>query len=369
MGQPVINFNLAGVCEKVLTNAAKYAGPNYAMNLERKLGALDFILDPSNGSIKTELSQKGKNKVRGRVTYKQPTKACEILDGADAQNTGICDDAIESEEKEVDVELDDAIATKPRAFTADKFHAICQDVDSFIQEYLNSDLRAARERLDEKILAKLAVDIGKKYRQNGDEVAADVYTDVALLHTVNGQSVPLIGNYQENLLLDYSNMKFSGIPALIGQGNLQAFVGLASMSCCNSTTNYDMAVAGANAAIFIDQAANSVLGAANRFIMAAFGASHLLWFNKNRAMGKPNNDLVRHIVYPDPVYPGLNWDLDFKWDECDEVWTYQFSASFDVFNVFQPDSFSSGGEGTSPTCDDDLLGVTGLWGYRATKTS
>lgn len=143
---------------------------------------------------------------------------------------------------------------------------------------------------------------------------------------------------------------------------------LAKYSCCNSSNvNYDSAIAETGAAVFIDQAANSVLGASNRFIMATFGASHLLWFNKNKAMNKPNTELVRHIVIPDPVYPRLSWDLDFKWDECDEVWTYQMSASFDVFNVFQADSFSTDSGDASPSCDDPRLGVTGLWGYRATK--
>jgi hypothetical protein len=370
MGQPSVSFDLAGVCEKILTNARNYAGANYAMNLEKKLGTLDFLLDPSNGSIKTELSQKGKNLVRARVTYKQPTKSCQILDGEDAKSTGICDTAIESEEKEVDVLLDDAVATQPRKFTASKFHAICQDIESFQREYLNSDMRALREKLNEKSLAKIAADAGKKYRHDGSEVAAGTYTDVALLHTVNGQSVPLIGNYQEFLLQDYTNMQFVNTPAIIGQGHLQTFLNLANMSCCNSSSiSYENAIANSGAAVYLDQTANDQLGAANRFIMAAFGAAHLLWFNKNKDMGKPNTELVRHIVIPDPVYPRLMWDLDFKWDECDEVWVYQMSASFDIFNVFQADSFSTDSGQASPSCDDPLLGVTGIWGYRATKTS
>jgi hypothetical protein len=367
MGQPTFEFDLAGVCEKILKQASDYAGRNYAMNLERKNGTLDFLLDPSNGSVKTELSQSAHRIVRGKVLYKQPTKACEILDGEDAKSTGICDAAIESEEKSVDVVIDDAVATQPRKFTASKFHSICQDPTAFMREYLDSDIRALREKVDEKALGKIAVDLGKKYRQDGTEAAADVYTDVQLLATINGQSHPLFGNYQESLLLDYANMKFTGIPALIGQGNLQTFMALAEMACCNSSNiSYENAIAKAGAAVYIDQSANSVLGA-NRFIMAAFGASHLLWFNKNRLPGKPNTDLVRHIVIPDPVYPRLSWDLDFKWDECDEVWTYQMSASFDVFNVFQADSFATDSGTHSPDCYDPNYGVTGLWGYRATK--
>lgn len=370
MAQPTFDFNLAGVCQAILKNAKDLAGQNYAMNLEKKLGTLDFILDPSNGGIKATMSQNGKNVVRAKVLYKQPTKSCQILDGDDAKSSSVCDEGIESEEKEIDVVLDDAVSTQPRKFTADKFHTICQDVPGFIKEYLDSDMRALRERLNEKILAKIAVDAGVKYRQNGDTVAADQWTDVPLLHTVNGQSVPLLGNYQENLLLDYSNMNFSGIPALIGQGHLQTFLSLANMSCCNSSNiSYDSAIAGAGAAAYIDQTANNVLGASNRFLMLAFGASHLLWFNRNKSMNFPNNELVKNIVIPDPVYPGLSWDLDFKYDDCARVWSYQMGASFDVFNVFQADSFSTDSGEASPSCDDPRLGVMGIWGYRATKTA
>jgi hypothetical protein len=361
-------FDMAGTCALILKNAKDLAGQNYAFNLGRQTGALDFILSAQNGGLKSDYSQKSDKIVRARVTYKQRTKPCEIITGATAKETGICDPAIESEEKEVDVVLDGRITTQPRKFTNDKMMQICQDTQAFINEYLGSDMRALRERLDELILAAMAIDIGVKKRQNGATVAADVYTDVQLLGTINAQPHPLFGNYQEGLIGDYYNMQFSGIPALIGQGNLQTFFGLAKMSCCNSSNiSYEAATAAAGAAFFIDQAANSVLGAANRFLMAAFGASHLLWFNKNNSINI-NTPTNQHIVIPDPVYPRLKWDLDFKWDECNEVWIYQLSAFYDVFNIFQPDSFSDmSGGAVSPDCNDELLGVTGLWGYNATK--
>jgi len=360
-------FDLAGTCEKLLINAKELAGQNYAFNLGRKTGALDFILSPDNGGLKAQYVQKSDKLVRTRVTYKRRTKPCEILTGTQAKETGICDTAIESEEKEVDIILDDRIATQPRKFTNDKMMQICQDTQSFVNEYLGSDMRALREKLDEVILARLAVDIGYKKRQNGTEVGPDTYTDVLLLQTVNGQLVPTMANYQAQLIEDYSNMQFNGVPAIIGQGNLQTFFDLAKMSCCNSSNiSYQASLASAGAAFFLDQAANSILGA-NRFIMAAFGASHLLWFNKNRSINI-NTETNRHIVIPDPVYPRLSWDLDFKWDECEEVWIYQISAFYDTFNTFQGDSFATASGGAdSPDCTDELWGVTGLWGYRATS--
>jgi hypothetical protein len=359
--------SLAGLCEKVLRSAKDLAGKNYAFLLGRQTGALDFILSPDNGGLKAEYVQKANKIVQTRLTYKRRTKPCEILTGTQAKETGICDTAYESEEKEVTVSLDDRIATQPRKFTNDRMMQICQDTDSFIQEFLMSDMRALREKLDEIILARMATDIGYKIRQNGTTVGQDQYTDVQLLGTVNAQPYPLMGNYQAGLIQDYYNMQFNGVPAIIGQGNLQTFFGLANMACCNSANiSYEASKAAAGAAFFVDQAANSILGA-NRFIMAAFGASHLLWFNKNRSINidTPTN---KHIVVPDPVYPRLSWDLDFKWDECDEVWIYQISAFYDTFNVFQGDSFATqSGGATSPDCTDELWGVTGLWGYRATS--
>jgi hypothetical protein len=368
MGAQTPNFDLVGVCQRIEKYAGELAGPNYAFNLGRQTGAIDFILDPLNGGIKSELSQKGDKAVRGKVFYRQRTKPCEILDGDDAKEAGICDEGESAEFKEVDVELSDAIANKPRRFAAADMAAICQNTQTFVNYTLATDMRAMRERLDEKILSKLAVDIGVKKRHDGTSVAADQYTNVQLLGTSNGQPIPLIGNYQAKLLADYRKMQFTGIPALIGEGNLDTFYNLADMSCCNSSLiSFDAAVGKAKAAYFFDQAANSILGdGGNRFIMAAFGASHLLWYNKNHAINI-NTPTNQHRVIQDPVYPRLKWDLDFKWDECDEVWKYHISASFDLFNVFQADSFSSDSGQSSPSCDDELLGVTGLWGYKATE--
>jgi hypothetical protein len=58
------------------------------------------------------------------------------------------------------------------------------------------------------------------------------------------------------------------------------------------------------------------------------------------------------------------WDLDFKWDECNKVWIYAYSAYFDTFPVFQVDSFKT--DVASPGDDDVLAGVTGIWGYNFT---
>jgi len=355
------NFDLAGVCERILRQAKDLTGPeNYAMNLGRSVGALDYILSPQNGKLKSTMEQSGKIK-RARVLYKQRTMPSEVLTGEVAKAAGLCDTAEEPVEKAVNVEITDRVFIGPRKFSNENLVQICQDTESWVKEFLVSDLRAMREQLSIKILSVLGDNIGKNIRQNGNVTPADNYTTVQLLATTGSQQVPLTGNYNQ-ILMDYSNMQFSGLPVLIGQGNLQTYYSLAGIACCNSSTPYADALSKSGAAFFLDQAANAVFGS-NKSVMTVFGASHLLWFNENNNI-MINTPTVAHIVVPDPVYPQLKWDFDFKFDECEKQWIYAYSAYFDTFNVFQADSFKQ--NENSPGDDDELLGVTGIWGYNVT---
>ena len=360
------NFDLEGVCSAILRQAKDLAGKNYAMTLQKSLGALDYITSPANGGIKYEITTSGTKVVEAKVLYKQRSLPCEIQDGADAKDATVCDTAVEASEKSVTVRIDDRVATSPRKFTASNMAQICQDTPAFMKEYLDSDKRALREKVNQKILAKLVVDIGVNKRQDGTTTSADAYSTEQLLGTSNSQNIPLTGNFND-VLMDYQNNQFVGIPALIGQGNLQTYFNLAGLACCNATTPFGDALSKSGSAFFLDQTANSVLGTAaseTRALMVAFGASHLLWYNENANINIQAGNAA-HIVIPDDVYPGLKWDLDFKWDECDKVWIYQQSAYFDVFNVFRSDSFKQ--NDPSPACDDELYGVTGIWGYKFTN--
>lgn len=367
------NFDLNGACEKIIAQAKDYANRNYAGpgGLGRSIGTVDFLLSPANGSVKTELvsSHGGKKIRRARVFYKQRTKPCQILTGSTALAADLCDTAEEREEKEVTVDVSGRLATVPFKISNEKMVVVCQDTQAWINEFLMSDMRALREKLSEGTLALIAAGIGKNIHQDGTTTAAGAYASKDILGAdSNSQKVPLIGNFND-VLMDYQNMQFSGVPALIGQGNLQTFIKLAKMSCCNSSAiSFQMAVEGANAAFFLDQGANSVLDA-NKALMLAFGASHLLWFNENNNIDI-NSQTIKHIVVPDPIYPRLKYDLDFKWSECDKSWIYMLSAYYDVFNLFQADSFNDDDDSpdNSPACSDELLGVTGIWGYNFTNT-
>ncbi len=355
-----LGIDLAGSCSNILANMADLTKQNYAFNLGRKTGMLDFLTNPVNGSIKLDLNntQMGKKYVETKLVYKQRTKPCEIL--TDTEVGDVCDTATEPAEVSVNATITKRVGTRPKKFSNAKMINICQDTMGFVKEYLVSDMRALREKVDEITLALAEAGAGKNYEFDGTTTAAGASKSVNILKTVNGLQVP---DYAGFLYVkeDYENNQLNGYAHVIGQGNLSRFMDLAQYSCCNaSNVSYDAAIAKAGVAYYMDQAANSVLGA-NEFLVLAPNVTHLLWFNENNNIGI-NTPIAQHIVVPDPVYPGLKWDLDFKWDECDKAWIYKLSAWFDIFNAIQADAF--GDDSTdSPDCNDELIGMTGIFKY------
>ncbi len=365
MATPYID--LAGGCERILRYMGDLTKTNNPFLLGRKTGMLDALLDPENGSIKLDLNntQAGKKFVKSKVVYKVRAKACEILEDDDVPS--ICDAGAEPAENSVDVTINKHISSPVITFSNAKMINICQDTKAFVDEYVMSYIRALREKASEYLLAQADAAIGVNRHQNGDTpTAAGSYKTKKILGTDStiGVTTPLFANYSD-ILMDYQYNQLNGIPRLVGEGNLQKFMQLSKFSCCNADgVAYDSAIASAGAAFFLDQAANSVLGT-NKFLSFAPNVLHLLWFNENQNIGI-NTETERHIVIQDPVYPKLKWDLDFRWD-CNKSWNFQISAWLDLFSAYQADSFSEeASPAGSPACDDELVGVTGVFGYTGT---
>lgn len=355
---PVVN--LAGACAQMLVQMETIAQNNYAFNLGRKTGALDYITSPMNGGVKSELISvdQGRKLAQARVTYKQRARPCDLV----TTPVGLCTTPQSPRAKEVLVTINNYIGSKPQAFTNSDMINICQDTTSFINDYVLSFMRAGRERVSELIMADLRAGVGVNYRHDGTVTVAGACSTEQLLGTVNSQKVPLFGNWSD-ILLDYQNNQLNGVPAIIGDGFFWQFTQLAQLACCNASIPYEAAIATAGAANFIDQSASRVNGA-NNIIMAAFGAAHLLWFNENHNINI-NTPIQQHIVVPDPVYAALSWDIDFVFDECTKAWIFKIGAWVDTFNSFQADAFGSD-PSVTPDCHDDLEGMTGIFCYNVT---
>lgn len=351
----------------MIAEAERLAGTNYAYNLRKKNGALSFITSQENGGVDANFisTQGGRKRVRAHVFYDQRTKSCQISDNCDAN---VCDEGSTPLRKEFDVDIDQCVSTPVREYSNDDMAALCKDTEAFMRDRGFSDILAAHEHINKKALAFLDSQIGHNYEWDGTETTAGNYKSIDIIGTSGGQPVPLPGNWEVNL--DFENNQLVGVPAVIGQGNLQRFYQLQQWSCCNATTPYGEQDFDGFARFYQDQSANEVLGT-NNFIASAFGINHILTFNENaniQATGVNSPDRF-NIVVPDPFGMPFSWNLDFYFDNCTKSWKWMYSLLYGFFNVYQEDSFADTGDDsspdTSPDCADDLLGMMGVFGYTA----
>lgn len=358
--------DLAGACAKIVRQLSDLTKQNTPFGLGRQTGMLDLLTDPNNGGVKLDLNnvQQGRKFVKTKVHYKTRIKPCEWL--TDSSVPSICNEGSEPVENSVDVTISKHFSSPVRSFTNADMINICQDTGQFINEYMMSDMRAGREKVDEYLLAQADGYSGRIRQQNGSaEIPPGGHLSKKLLGSDStiGYQVPLFANYAD-ILLNYQYDQLNGVPMLVGDGILQKFFMLSKYSAANSTgVAYDAAIAQAGAAYYYDQATSSILGA-NKFLVIAPNTLHLLWFNENRNINI-DSPTRRQVVVPDPVYPGLNWDLDFEYT-CDKVWSYKISAWADMFSAVRSDAF---GTDYSPqnACEDELAGMTGVFGYLATQ--
>jgi hypothetical protein len=365
---PIFPVNLVGACEPIVEEAARLAGQNYAFNLQKRTGALDAITSPENtaGAVDATLLSFDSERKTGqlKVYYDQRTKDCQITNDCDQS---VCDPGSTPVRKSFIVTIDNCIKTPVRLYSNEEMVVLCKDPATWMRERGFNDLRAAREKLDQYILAEYDNQIGVNYEWDGTTTAAGSYKNVQLLATSGGQQLPLPGNWGD-VILDYQNNQLTGTPLIFGQGNYQKFAQLHRMSCCNSATPYGEAVVDGDSRFYLDQSANSVLGS-NRFIVTAPGALRLVTFNENRNLDI-RQPTEMHIVVPDPAGYPFSWNLDWYFDNCTKSWKMMYSLHWTVFNTFRADSFAGDGAGdspdTSPDCADSLLGMLGVFGYTAT---
>jgi hypothetical protein len=360
------DLDIVGACENIRREAETLAGENYAYNLRRKTGALDFITSPENGSVQSELIsyEQGRKIAKLKILYDQRTKPCQITQNC---NASVCDEGATPQRKQAIIDISNCLTTPVRQYFNDDMVALCKDTRMFMESRMLSDIRAAHEFFSERILAVMDAEIGKNIEFDGTTTAAGQYKDIQLIDTTTAQRIPLTGNWAE-VMEDYMNNQLTGVPAVVGQGNLAMFYKLHRWSCCNSATPYGEENVDGDARFYLDQASNTVLGP-NKFILAAYRALHLMTFNENKNIQIRDN-AVQLFTIPDPFGYPFEWNVDLKFDICDKSWKMMLSLVWGYFNVFQADSFSASGEDTSPDmspdCTDELDGMTGLFGYHAT---
>lgn len=362
---PNPNFNIVGACQLIREEAANLAGQNYAFNLQRKTGMLDWLTSQENGGVNARYITKEGKLTKLEVFYDQRTKECQITDDC---FVSVCDDGTTPTRKRFEFTIDNCIYTPVREYTLDDMITLCKDPKAFMRERLESDMRAGREHLSRKMLAEVDAMKGLNLHFGGGSTPAGSSKTFDLIATDSyGQAIPLPGNFAR-VMLDYQTNQLNGQPAFIGQGNFELFWKTHGWSCCNSTTPYGSANLEGEGRFYVDQIANAVLGD-NDILMIAPGAVKSVFFAENILLEKMgmNDNGKMSITVPDSAGYPFNWNFDLFYDICTKSWKSVLSLQWGVFNVFQQDSFASNDDTTgSPDCSDELDGMTGVFGLTIT---
>jgi hypothetical protein len=206
MPATAFDHTIVGACQNIQREAENMAGSNYAFNLHRINGGLDFITSPDNGGIENRLISPGDGDklAKLQVFYDQRTRPCQT---STSLTTNICNDTtITPTRKEFIKTIGKKISSIGRYFSNDDLVIICEGSKEFIQKRLNSDLAATRERLNEVLLAELLAMRGKIYHHDGTETVAGSNKSLQLLYAQNGQNTPQPANYL-TIEQDFKNMQ------------------------------------------------------------------------------------------------------------------------------------------------------------------
>jgi hypothetical protein len=147
MAATAFDHTIIGACENIRKEAENLAGQNYAFNLHRINGALDFVTSPDNGGVDSSLISydDGSKIATLKVLYDQRTRPCQA---STSLTTNICNDTtITPSRKQFIKTLGKKISSPARYFSNDDLVVICEGSSQFIQKRLNSDLAATRNVL------------------------------------------------------------------------------------------------------------------------------------------------------------------------------------------------------------------------------
>lgn len=335
-----------GICPDIQVALNDLMGANSPEQKRTPVGYLQAITSPANTAglnvIPIDSSNGKKHKVR--VTYAQRGTEDDLQT---SYNSG-CDAEISKVPYEDTIEITDVLSLKGLAFSEDEMRKLCDSDKTWIARQINAHLDPFMTKLNKLLITKQNGKFGNFAGGSNSVVTRQ------LLNVVSGANINPNYNGENMIMNDFEDIGFSGRPILIGSGKLRSYVNLTNHGCCNAS-GIDNGTAG-DFDYFNDRFVGGITGNADDFIGLAPGNVQLLTYNKYKGDYVKRNDSFVKTTIIDP-FTGLELDMRWKYNDCDEVWILTFSLYHELF--FLPaNAFATG---------DDYEGVNYTLHYRATQ--
>lgn len=333
-----------GICEKIQTSLIDLMGVNSPERKRTPVGYLQAVTSATNqaGFNVIPIDQHNGKKRSVRVTYAQRGTDADIVD----EITNGCSADISKTPFEDIVDINREIATQGIVFSEDEMRKLCESDQTWIARIINAEFDALLVRLNKRMIAVQNANFG-----DFADGTNTVHTR-QLLKTADKSAY----YYGENQILnDFSDIDFPGRPILIGNGILRDYTRIVSHGCCNAQ-GLDVGTVG-EFDYYQDRHVAGILGNANDFIGLAPGHVQFIQWNKYVGSYAKNYGNIIKTTIMDP-YTGILFDINWKYDDCDEVWILTLSLHWDMY--FMPSNIFAAG--------DPLEGVNYTLHYRASES-
>lgn len=336
----------AGICRNIQTSLNALMGENSPEAKRTPVGYLQAITSPTNTAGLSVIPVDSKNGKKHKVDIVYAQRGTED-DIQDTYNNG-CNADISKDLFEDTVEITDVLSLKGLTFTESEMRRLCESDQTWIARQINAHLDPFMTALNKRLLAKQNANFGNFATGSNGVVSRQLLNVIA----ANNKVPNAYGETQ--IFNDLEDIDYTGRPMLIGGGKLREYVRLSDIGCCNSS-GIDNGQTG-DFDYFNDRFVGGILGNADDFIALAPGNVQLLTYNKYKGEYVKNNDSFKKTTITDP-YTGLELDMRWKYDDCNEVWILTFSLWYNMF--FLPaNAFAA---------SDPLEGVNYSLHYRATQ--
>lgn len=355
-----VNLSLAEALKASEQKMTDTAGVNDPGNYEKDLGFLQYLFSSENKkTINTSMGtagQKGKYRpVEVRYTPKKGQgDVSEAVSGYDCTKGTTRREIIQT--------------LNPSLFVIDQFtidEAITREgtQESFndrIAKELKDAMLNCRENIDKQLFSAAITDIGANPASGA---LKDAYTTVQMLNSDGTLSAStfdqIVNEAQDNMM---------STPAIIGSNNMRKVVNRLNVGdTAAGGLNYGGVRTSFGVNFYNDAWTTTNFGSANnnRVIACYPGLQQFYSYNFYRAGGYDKEATMQKMAIPDPIYPGITYDVSLKWDDgCsgNDPQGYIVGNVFLYFDLWTPpeDAF---GEGYS----DNLNDFTGIVGYDITS--
>lgn len=314
-------INEEDLCQTIIQDLADITGDNYPLIQRSQTGLLDAARSEQNISGLREPvivdEDDGKGMKEAVIEFMQPASIEEVV----TTRQDICDDGEEAVKLRFRRSITKFAGTKNLKFTKASMRRFCESPQAFRQKVILGEMDALFRKINRICIEQYIAGVGKFY----GNVAGP--KDVQMLDNT-GAIRQIDPNGEVAIRQDFEMVGISQQPIVVGAGNLDSYVKLGEIGCCNAF-GQDVSDT-SHFSYYRDVDVHAVTGNQHRFLAFQPGAVQFASWNENEGDFRMEHFHFDETTVVDPV-SGITLDFETNYDRCKKQWVLHFFLNFDLF--------------------------------------